>query len=459
MTNNTQPYATVILPTHDRYATLPIALRSGLAQTVNNIEIIIALDGATQKVRDVATTWANKDPRIRILDLPKSPLRCGTTREAALAEAKSERIFVLQDDDLWFPDQIEVMGRYLDDHDLVTSATLAATLSGSLAIWPCVYSDGGFRKTCMKNNIKLIYEAHFAFRRSSYYRYGVNWGEQRTSYGHTKRLLNVFCSASDVRCASVTKPTSLSLNSPPRAAMSQQARADEMLTWAERLESKDSITHLIERANLVWPLYVLTRRLPPDEDKSLYQYIRRFGLTVEPGRQATISESGEAFMATSSQRQDLEAAWSIFRGQRITPTSAAKIIGFVVDSVEGHEPAIGQVGNLLINAMGIEDALESAKIACTIAENSRQKALCHAVTAFVLLRAGDTVSGLAHIKIAEELCADPQAYFLLLAGHLAKADGQLESALKYYEASLTILPQWTAAQHEVNITRRLLGYV
>ena len=59
------PYASVIIPTHDRAATLPIAVASVQRQTVSNIEILIVGYGPTSDVVAAAAALTRADSRVR----------------------------------------------------------------------------------------------------------------------------------------------------------------------------------------------------------------------------------------------------------------------------------------------------------------------------------------------------------------------------------------------------------
>jgi glycosyltransferase involved in cell wall biosynthesis len=101
------PYASVILPTFNRDATLPLALASVQAQSEASLEIILVLDGATAACREIACSSARSDPRIVVRDLPKAPRGTGCNIHLAVSEATADRIFYIDDDDLWLPIHVQ----------------------------------------------------------------------------------------------------------------------------------------------------------------------------------------------------------------------------------------------------------------------------------------------------------------------------------------------------------------
>jgi len=115
------PQVTVIVPIHTGEDLLPAALRSILAQTLPEIEVIVAGDGAgTSVARAVA---AARDPRLRFLPMPKAPGFGYSNRARAIAAAHSDRIAYLAPDDLWAPDHLSrlVGEQEREKYDLVFS--------------------------------------------------------------------------------------------------------------------------------------------------------------------------------------------------------------------------------------------------------------------------------------------------------------------------------------------------
>jgi glycosyltransferase involved in cell wall biosynthesis len=172
------PYATIIVPIIDRAETLAVSVETGLAQTCRNIEFLIACCGATRQVLDVAHGFARRDNRVSVIDAPASPVSTATARAEALRRARSDRIFILQDDDLWFPHHVDTFGALLDGSDIATSVTMAATLSGGTVAWPCTFENFNYRSAYAKGLGKALYEAHYAFRRSCYDKLDVGWHRQ-----------------------------------------------------------------------------------------------------------------------------------------------------------------------------------------------------------------------------------------------------------------------------------------
>ena len=116
-----RPLAAILIPTHDHAATLDLAARSALEQTVAEIEVVVIGDGVGDDTREVADALAREDSRVRFLDLPKGPNHGEVHRGTAVEETGAEIVCYLCDDDLLLPDHVETMAGLLAGADLAQS--------------------------------------------------------------------------------------------------------------------------------------------------------------------------------------------------------------------------------------------------------------------------------------------------------------------------------------------------
>jgi len=113
--------ASVLIPSHNRAGSLALAVRSVLAQTIQDLEVIVIGDGVGDDVRSVAIGLTEEDPRVRFLDLPKGPNHGEIHRHDAILAANSDAIFYLCDDDLLLPEHVADLLALLDTHSFVQS--------------------------------------------------------------------------------------------------------------------------------------------------------------------------------------------------------------------------------------------------------------------------------------------------------------------------------------------------
>jgi glycosyltransferase involved in cell wall biosynthesis len=97
----TEPLVTIVVPAFRRVQYLPEALRSALAQTWRNFEIIVSDDGPTPEIERI--TKACEDPRLRYRHNGGN-LGIAMNHYAAFCEARGLYIANLHDDDLLEPD-------------------------------------------------------------------------------------------------------------------------------------------------------------------------------------------------------------------------------------------------------------------------------------------------------------------------------------------------------------------
>ena len=97
------PLVSVIMPTYNRAHTLPRAIRSVLAQTYGNLELIVADDASADQTPELMATIA--DPRLRYVrhEINRG---AGAARNLGLAHARGDFIAFQDSDDEWLLDKL-----------------------------------------------------------------------------------------------------------------------------------------------------------------------------------------------------------------------------------------------------------------------------------------------------------------------------------------------------------------
>lgn len=102
------PRVSVVIAAKDAGAFVADALRSALAQTMKDLEVIVVDDGSTDDTSDVVRACANGDPRVLLLRNDRSQ-GVSRARNRAIGEARGEWVAVLDADDAFLPDRLERM--------------------------------------------------------------------------------------------------------------------------------------------------------------------------------------------------------------------------------------------------------------------------------------------------------------------------------------------------------------
>lgn len=96
----------IVMPAYNAAAYIEEAIRSALAQTLAEIELLVVDDASTDATAAIAATLAATDPRVRLLRQPRNsgPSAC---RNLGMAVAKGRWLAILDADDALAPDRLE----------------------------------------------------------------------------------------------------------------------------------------------------------------------------------------------------------------------------------------------------------------------------------------------------------------------------------------------------------------
>ena len=109
----------VIIPAFDASSHIASAIKSCQTQTVADIEIIVVDDASTDGTGDVVRAISATDDRVRYF---RNAINSGPSfsRNRAVAEAKGQWIALLDADDSYAPDRLEVLLALSHDADMVS---------------------------------------------------------------------------------------------------------------------------------------------------------------------------------------------------------------------------------------------------------------------------------------------------------------------------------------------------
>ena len=98
----------VIIPSYNREHTILRALKSVINQTYSNIEIIVVDDCSKDNTVPIIKSLMKKEPRLQLLinSENKGP---NYTRNRGIKQAKGKYLSLLDSDDEWYPETIEIL--------------------------------------------------------------------------------------------------------------------------------------------------------------------------------------------------------------------------------------------------------------------------------------------------------------------------------------------------------------
>jgi glycosyltransferase involved in cell wall biosynthesis len=115
------PAISVITPAYNVAPYIAHTIESALSQTVSDLELIVIDDGSSDDTFEIASGYARRDPRVRLIQQPNRGI--SAARNRALRVASGSLIAILDGDDIWLPHYLERQVRILAEHpeiDVVT---------------------------------------------------------------------------------------------------------------------------------------------------------------------------------------------------------------------------------------------------------------------------------------------------------------------------------------------------
>jgi glycosyltransferase involved in cell wall biosynthesis len=120
---NNNPLVSVIIPVYNGERYLSDTIRSVIAQSENNWEIVAVNDGSTDRSLALLEDFAIKFPdRIRVISVNNGGV--SRARNTGVTEAKGDYIAFLDQDDLWMPQKLQLqVEQFRSDKNLGISYT------------------------------------------------------------------------------------------------------------------------------------------------------------------------------------------------------------------------------------------------------------------------------------------------------------------------------------------------
>lgn len=105
------PTFSIVMPAYNTASTIQPAIRSVLAQTRPDFELIVVDDGSTDETAERLRAFESED---RIEIIRQANLGLAAARNVAIDRARGRLVSMLDSDDLWLPGYLEEMAEALD---------------------------------------------------------------------------------------------------------------------------------------------------------------------------------------------------------------------------------------------------------------------------------------------------------------------------------------------------------
>lgn len=111
-TSSTEHTLSVVVPVYNVAAYLSQTIASALGQSCPPLEIVLVDDCSTDDSVEVASRWARRDSRIKLIrhDVNQGP---GVARNTGLAACEGAYVFFLDADDIVYPESFEILQNLL----------------------------------------------------------------------------------------------------------------------------------------------------------------------------------------------------------------------------------------------------------------------------------------------------------------------------------------------------------
>lgn len=159
----TTDLVSIITPCFNSASFLTETIESVLAQTVSDWEMIVVDDCSTDASKTIASSYAEKDARIKLISLDQNS-GVSHARNTALRHASGRYMAFLDSDDLWLPSKLEKQLEFMKTNELALSYASYQLIdhnnkhAGEFVTRPVLtYTD--LLKTCSIGCSTAIYDA------------------------------------------------------------------------------------------------------------------------------------------------------------------------------------------------------------------------------------------------------------------------------------------------------------
>lgn len=242
------PIFTVLLAVNRPPVCLPFAIKTVLAQTVEEFELFIVCDGASRETVEYAQGCGHADPRIKVFDLAKSDRFGESNWHAALLQASGRYVAHIEDDDLWFPNHLAELRVLLEEVDFGQVVHVWARPDGGIEALPSDLRISPFRRQFSDRKFNRIGFSVCGYRLEAYRGLAEGWAPGPEGLWPDLNMWRKFLVKGELKFDTRMVVTALVLISTFRKEQSLAERERESRIWFERIASEGGRAKIIEAA-------------------------------------------------------------------------------------------------------------------------------------------------------------------------------------------------------------------
>lgn len=123
------PLVSIVMPAYRAERHIASSIQSVVEQSHLDWELIVVDDCSPDATTDVVNEWSERDPRIRLIRMPKNSGPAGA-RNAGINEARGRYLAFLDSDDVWLPRKLEVQIAAMEVQNAAFSCTSYEVFKG-----------------------------------------------------------------------------------------------------------------------------------------------------------------------------------------------------------------------------------------------------------------------------------------------------------------------------------------
>lgn len=192
----------VVIPLYNKEISIYNTISSVLSQTIQNFELLVVNDSSTDRSREVVA--GIKDKRISIIDKVNGGV--SSARNVGINAAKYEYIALLDGDDFWEPDFLEVIHELIKEYpDAGAYTTGYLCKYGGKTIHSLAVDEKGIIKNFFKtmHHYPVMHSSSVCIKKSTFLKVGMF--DERISFGEDYEMWNRLGRYSTIAASPLTK--------------------------------------------------------------------------------------------------------------------------------------------------------------------------------------------------------------------------------------------------------------